>query len=50
MKKCSSNLIGVMEAVNHSKNSAMEADTISKHGRSSSASLKGRGNPKAIGI
>ena len=25
---------GVMEAVNHSKNRAMEADTISKHGRS----------------
>ena len=35
----------VMEAVNHFKNSAMEADTISlsKHGRSST-SLKSRGN------
>ena len=42
MKKCSSILSRAMEAVNHSKNSAMEADTISKNGRSSSASLKGR--------
>ena len=32
MKKCS-NLIGAMEAVNHSKNSSMETDTISKNGK-----------------
>ena len=34
---------GVMEAVNHSKNSAMEADTISKHGRISKSHTS-RGN------
>ena len=35
--------LGVMEAVNHSKNSAVEADTTSKH-RRSITSQKGRGN------
>jgi len=39
---------GVMDAVNHSKNRAMEADTISKHGRSSKSQMSRRNNQSAF--